>query len=529
LVKITRDRQENIANLSKSKYDEMKQGEGDALVKNSVSRNIPTEVSTDTNLQTDDYALLKARILKLEESLISSEAKYQALITAVPNAVCRINKSGFFLDYKAGKEFPLLMPASQFIGKNIFCLLPNDIARLIMQHVEEALQCNTVQIFEYPIVVNDSVQYREARIVRYDHNEAIFVAHDVTDQKNLEAQLQYLNKFDALTGLYNRAFFEDAVRQLSAETSLGIIVCDIDGLKLINDTLGTQHGNTLLVAASNIIKASCDSDMVVARIDGDEFAILLSNNPQEDVAKTCRHIRQGLLRYNINNLDLPLSFSIGIATSGEPYSDAVELLKLAEDHMYREKLHCIQSMHSPVVRDVMETLESRYFMIEGPTVRMQNLVEGLAIALHIPEHRLAGLRLLARFHDIGTVEIPDHILSKDGPLTPDERAVMRQHCEIGHRIAHSIPDLVPIAEWILTHQEWWNGKGYPRGLKGEAIPLECRILAIADAYDAMTSNRPYRRALSHIEAVNELKRCAAVQFDPQLVDSFINIFENDIL
>jgi diguanylate cyclase (GGDEF)-like protein len=499
------------------------------MVKNSVSRNVPAEVSTDTNLQTDDYALLKARIQELEESLSSSEAKYQALITAVPNLVCRINKSGYFLDYKAGKEFPLLMPANLFIGKNIFCLLPNEIARLIMQHVEETLQSHTVQIFEYPIVVNDSVQYREARIVRYDHNEAIFVAHDVTDQKNLEARLQYLNKYDALTGLYNRTFFEDAVRQLSAETSIGIIVCDIDGLKLINDTLGTQHGNTLLVAASNIIKAACDSDVVIARIGGDEFAILLSSNPTEDVEKTCRHIRQGLLRYNIKNLDLPLSFSIGIATSGALDSDAVELLKTAEDHMYREKLHRIQSIHNPVVRDVMEALESRYFMIEGPTVRMQNLVEGLAIALHTSEHRLADLRLLARFHDIGTVEIPNHILFKDGPLTRDERAIMQQHCEIGHRIAHSVPDLVSIAEWILAHQEWWNGEGYPRGLKGEAIPLECRIFAIADAYDAMTSNRPYRKALSHREAIAELRKFAGVQFDPQLVDSFINIFENDIL
>ncbi|MEW5867329.1 MAG: HD domain-containing phosphohydrolase, partial [Bacillota bacterium] len=102
---------------------------------------------------------------------------------------------------------------------------------------------------------------------------------------------------------------------------------------------------------------------------------------------------------------------------------------------------------------------------------------------------------------------------------------MRLHCEIGLRIAQSAPDLVPISDWILKHHEWWNGQGYPLGLKGKEIPLECRILAIVDAYDAMTSDRPYRKALTHEQAVRELERCAGTQFDPDLVQKVVQILE----
>jgi HD-GYP domain-containing protein (c-di-GMP phosphodiesterase class II) len=133
------------------------------------------------------------------------------------------------------------------------------------------------------------------------------------------------------------------------------------------------------------------------------------------------------------------------------------------------------------------------------------------------------LSLLARFHDLGKVGIPDHILSKPEPLTEGEWRQMHQHCEIGHRIASSIHDLEPISDWILKHHERWDGRGYPTGLSGRDIPLACRILAIADAYDAMISDRPYQKALAPEEAIAELRRCAGTQFDPEMVEQFIEI------
>jgi HD-GYP domain-containing protein (c-di-GMP phosphodiesterase class II) len=133
------------------------------------------------------------------------------------------------------------------------------------------------------------------------------------------------------------------------------------------------------------------------------------------------------------------------------------------------------------------------------------------------------MRLLAQFHDIGKVGISEKILMKEEPLTPEEAMEMRRHCEIGQRIALSAPDLTSIADWILKHQEWWDGTGYPLGIAGEDIPIECRILAIADAYDAMTNDRPYRKAMPHDKTIEELKRCAGTQFDPVLIEKFCEI------
>jgi diguanylate cyclase (GGDEF)-like protein/PAS domain S-box-containing protein len=351
---------------------------------------------------------------------------------------------------------------------------------------------------------------------------------DITERKQMEEQLRYLSLHDALTGLYNRAYFEEEMHRLESGrfNPIGLVLCDVDGLKLVNDTLGHESGDVLLIESANVIKNALRQGDMVARIGGDEFAILLPQSDAETVEAVCSRIREAIKSYNTKDYGLTLSISIGIAVANNAPANMDNLFKEADENMYREKLLRQQSSTGAIVNTLMKALGAREFISKGHADRLQKLVADMAIKIGLPERRVSDLRLLAKFHDIGKVGISDRILFKPGPLTTDETAEMQQHYEIGYRIAQSATAvLLDIGDWIHKHHEWWNGEGYPLGLKGDEIPLECRILALADAYDAMTSDRPYRKAMSHEEAVSEIKRHAGTQFDPNLVPRFLEILD----
>ncbi|MHB8984402.1 MAG: diguanylate cyclase domain-containing protein [Eubacteriales bacterium] len=356
---------------------------------------------------------------------------------------------------------------------------------------------------------------------------AIWCSRDISDRKHAGEQLEYLSLHDPITGIFNRTFFEQEMIRLGEEmyTPVGIILCDVDGLKLVNDTMGHNTGDELLAAAASVLKGSFREGDMVARIGGDEFAILLPKNEKINVENAVRRIRSNIARYNAKSPKFPLSISIGFAVRNDVNIVMSDIFKEADNNMYREKLNSSQTARSAIIQTLMKKLEARDFVAEGHADRLQELVVEFATALGMPERSITDLRLLAQFRDIGKVSIPDRILFKPGPLSPEEVLEMQRHCEIGHRTAQSTPDLILIADLILKHHEWWNGKGYPLRLKGEEIPTECLIMAIADAYHAMTNDRPYRKALSQEEAVAELKRCAGTQFDPNFVSIFTWVLE----
>ncbi|MEN6412660.1 MAG: HD domain-containing phosphohydrolase [Veillonellales bacterium] len=337
---------------------------------------------------------------------------------------------------------------------------------------------------------------------------------------------QYLSFHDRLTGLYNRAYFEEESHRISTSRffPIGVIVFDIDGLKLVNDTLGHMIGDEMLKAAADIIRQCFRQSDVIARIGGDEFAVLLPNTTRQIAERGCLRVKNAIPRYNDKHLTfLPLSISIGLAFSKDPTDSLTDLFKEADDYMYREKLQRRQSTRSAIVETLKSALAARDFLTEGHGERLQDLAAKLADHIGLPEQKISDIRLLAQFHDIGKIGISDAILFKPESLTSEEFAEMKRHSEIGYRIAHTSHDLSPIAQGILKHHEWWNGSGYPLGLTGEDIPLECRIIAIADAYDAMTSDRPYRKALTREQALAELEHYADIQFDPYLVEAFISL------
>ena len=465
----------------------------------------------------------------VETLLAKSQASLQAMAAAIPDLMFLFGRNGIILDCKPGPD-PLLVAPEVFLGKNIQDVFPADLLGQTLLHLQRTLETRSMQIFEYQIIANGSTEYYEARFAPSGDDEVLAICRNITERTQMESQLKHLSLHDALTGLYNRAFFEEELRRLEKQRdgTAGLLICDVDGLKIVNDSLGHNAGDEILKSVANILRQSFRAGDVIARIGGDEFVVLLNNCSSAFFDKACRRIKYHIAAHNSKNA-MPLSLSLGFALSRQSPPDMTALFKEADNNMYREKLHQKTSARSAIVKGLIKALEVRDFITEGHGDRLQEMVDAFARKLGLPERSLADLRLFAHFHDIGKVGIPDSILFKPAALDDAEWKIMKQHCEIGHRIAMSTPDLAPIANWILKHQEWWNGKGYPHGIKREAIPLECRLLSIVDAYDAMTSDRPYRKAVSVPTALSELKRCAGTQFDPFLVGQFIEMLDQQKL
>ncbi len=349
---------------------------------------------------------------------------------------------------------------------------------------------------------------------------------ELIERKLAQQTLLYSSQHDALTGLFNRAYLDEAWQRLirKGANGVGVICCDLDGLKLINDTLGHAAGDRLLQRTADILKAAVPPSALVVRTGGDEFVIILTGMDEADLEAVSRRIWDACKVSDLTDLPLRLSMGWRYRERCEPGSDDLDaMLKAADDEMYRQKLSSSQSARSGVVHTIMKMLEVRDFETEEHSQRLARMAVGLSDRAGLPGHRKNDLRLLAQFHDIGKIGISDKILLKPGVLTSEERKEIERHSEIGHRIATVIPELQPVAEFILKHHERWDGKGYPLGLKGEQIPIENRILAIVDAYDAMTSDRPYRKAMTAVEAFAELRKCQGSQFDPILVELFLTM------
>lgn len=348
---------------------------------------------------------------------------------------------------------------------------------------------------------------------------------ELRDRRAYQQKLEYLSFHDAMTDLYNRRKLEDVFehQQTLPSGSIAVLVCDVDGLKLLNDTFGHQQGDRLLIAVAKILKRCLPAEGMLFRVGGDEFAMILPGIDRDGIEKVYLSVRQRTEEHNYAEPTLNISLSVGSEVGDSAEHSLRDLFRRADNNMYREKLHRSLSARSAMVQTVKQLLSERDFVTEEHAERLQTLMLLLAQKAGVHDSHFADLRLFAQFHDIGKVGISDAILKKPGPLNAVEMEEMKRHCEIGHRIVQSSPELLPIADWVLKHQERWDGKGYPLGIAGADIPLECRILSIVDAYDAMTSDRPYRQAMSHAKAVEELKCNAGSQFDPNLVALFLQL------
>ena len=356
---------------------------------------------------------------------------------------------------------------------------------------------------------------------------------DITNSRLQFLQIQYLSNHDQLTGLHNRQYYDNTKKRLDQRQSmpLSVMFLDINGLKLINDAFGSEAGDRMIQTTGMVLKANMREQDVVARIGGDEFGILMPNTDLQGCIERMQTIHDAFVAYNnaIKDRALVINLSIGYCTKTEDSVDFAQIEKEAEANMARRKLFDQKSHHNAVLSSIMTTLFERSYETEEHAERIGHICAIIGERLGLSHDEQDKLRLFSILHDIGKIGISDQILNKPSSLTDEEFTVMKTHPEIGYRIAMASPDFASIAELILTHHERWDGTGYPNRVAGDKIPLLARILAIADAYDAMTMDRIYRKALPREVAIDEIRTNAGSQFDPTIACVFLQILEQSNL
>jgi len=362
-----------------------------------------------------------------------------------------------------------------------------------------------------------------------EHDKAIgsiALGRDITIPKKMENELLHLATNDSLTDLYNRAFFEEQMKLLSKERNVGvgILVIDIDGLKYINDALGHHEGDKILIEVSRVLSKMFRSSDVVARIGGDEFSVLMRDTNRIKIETVAVRLKLRINEYNnhLKKRQNQLNISVGYSIKDSKQKTMEQTFKEANEMLFNEKIPKREDVRASILAVLKATIFEKDSITEEHMERLKNIAIAFGDVMHFSDEEKKILSLTTELHDIGKVIIPDHILNKKDRLNREEFEQIKKHSEAGYRIAKATVEIAHIADYILYSHERWDGRGYPKGLKETEIPLISRMVYILDSYDAMMHDRPYRKALTQAQAIDELLINAGTQFDPHLVDIFVN-------
>lgn len=456
------------------------------------------------------------------ERLAASEERFRYLANSAADAIITVDEQGSITFWNKAAEAIFGYEAKQALQEKIDLIIPRRFLSRTSGRLDQLFSKTAPGSGGRPVElmgrrqggIEFPVELSFSTWVTREGSFLTAIIRDISERKEAERQLKYLSFHDPLTGLYNRAYFEEEMSRMekSRFRSMGLILADVDGLKLINDTMGHKTGDGLLVVMAGIIKDNCRLGDMVARIGGDEFAVLLPNCEKAMVDGICQRIRETTSQYSQQNPELPLSLSVGYAVRRMEETNISEVYREADNNMYREKV----KNHDVLVKGFIEALERRNLLDPGKAAALEELMLDLAIAAGVPHHHLSEVSLLARYHDIGSA-----LLDGGGARTGEAEGgedEQKRHPEIGYHIAMSTPYLSSIADWILKHHEFWNGKGYPLGVRGEDIPLESRILALAEAFLEAAGPPEKQTADSCRQALGGIKKEAGRRYDPRLAE-----------
>jgi len=460
--------------------------------------------------------------IEVEQALKANKQRYGEYIENAPYAVFVVDEQGKCLEANRAAVTITGYPMERLLRMSVREITAPESAETSVHKMKELIASGHMSAELGYVHEGGLTRWWAVDAVKLSDSYYLCFTNDITDKKQAEAELLHLSYHDYLTGLFNRRFFEAELQHvdIASQLPLSVFVGDINGVKLVNDTFGHTEGDRLIVDCAKIISKCCRNGDTVARIGGDEFGILMPKTDGATALDTLSKIQAALSAFDAaaNSDKYAHSVSLGFGIKRSEEEDVLQIFHIAEGYMYQRKLLEHNSSHSTIISSIKATMRAKNHETEEHTERLVGLAIMVAKALKLPQADQDRLELLATLHDIGKVGVSDNILIKPGKLSTEEWVEMKRHPEIGYRIAIATPELIPVAESILCHHERWDGSGYPQGLIGEKIPLLARILAIVDAYDAMTHDRPYRKAISPEAAIAEITLNAGTQFDPHIVE-----------
>lgn len=475
---------------------------------------------------------LLTRIEKDQNNLIEAKEKLLATLISVGDGVISV-------DNKGNIEFmnPVAERLTGWSLEDAIGLPIEKVFRIISEYTRQTVDSPVRAVFEkeeivelanHTLLISKDGQEKPvedtAAPIRDENGRVdgcVLVFRDFSERKEKQRHIEYLSYHDQLTGLYNRRFFEEELKRLDHADNLplSIVYADVNGLKIANDAFGHETGDQMIRLVADILKAECRGDDVIARIGGDEFVVLLPRTSSTATEKLISRIKEIIELKKVK--DIQISISFGWDTKYEISQSSLEILKSAEDYMYKKKILNTGSKRNGIIKSILNTLLIKCPREEAHSERVSAICEEIGKAYGLSADEIKELGVAGELHDIGKIAIDESILNKPGKLTEVEWLQIKRHPEIGYRLLGASCEFNSIAEYVLAHHERWDGTGYPKGLKGEAICWKARVIALADAYDAMTCERPYHKALTREEAINEIRENAGSQFDPAISKVFI--------
>ena len=464
---------------------------------------------------------------KAELALVENEEKYRLLYTSMSQGLALheivTDENGkpvdyIFLDINESYTRMLGVTREMCIGKRITEVMPKVEQYWIDVFGKVAL---TGEPMYYENFLETTGGYYGTYTYSPRMRQFAVLVSDITEKKKYEENLKHLSYHDQLTNLYNRRFFEEELARLDQKQNLpiSIMMADINGLKVINDSFGHAVGDDFLIQLAEILKSTCRENEIIARLGGDEFVVILPKTDVDETAKIVKRLKDIISETRIGNIDLSVSF--GFDTKENEDQSIEDILASAENHMYTHKIAEHSSMRGNTVGIIMNALIEKSAREAEHSQRVSEICEEIATKMNFDHDEVEQIKVAGLVHDIGKIGINEAILNKAGHLEKDEWMAIRRHPEAGWRILSTTLEFSEVALFVLHHHEKFDGSGYPDGLKREEIPIQARIIAIADAYDAMTNERSYKGVISHEEAIKEIKRCSGTHFDPAVVEAYL--------